>query len=76
MDFKAQKRMYGMTDSDKKRIAEATKAAEEGDTSKSTPGGADKPVNLDDTGYVTYDMGVTNTWTEVEEKKVVNGVPE
>jgi len=75
MNFKAQKRLYGLTDSDKKRIAAATKAVEEGDNSNSTPGGSDKKTSTEETGYATYDVE-TNKWAEVEEVKIVNGVRE
>lgn len=61
-----QKRYYGMTDKDKKRVSEATQAIENGDTKQSTPGGSDKTVPAQK-WRVKYDPE-TNEWTEFYEE--------
>jgi phage protein D len=71
-ELRAEKRLYGSSDDDKKKIAAAAKAVEQGDTSKSTPGGSDK-VN-DENDAISY----ADTSNKLYEGtvKMVDGVPE
>jgi hypothetical protein len=70
-ELKAQKRLYGNSAKDNKRIAEAAEAVENGNTSKSTPGGSDKPAELE--GPIDY-SDTTSSWVDIGPPTIIDGI--